>query len=85
VIDRLPQLKITQEEVDAKTECAVCKDVFSLNEDVRGLPCTHSFHPDCIVPWLKQHNSCPVCRHELPTDDQEYERQRQNQNQPTSS
>nr|CCA20603.1 conserved hypothetical protein [Albugo laibachii Nc14] len=80
-IEKLPVLSITQEDINTNSECAVCKDDFNLAEEARRMPCTHTFHPDCILPWLKQHNSCPVCRYELPTDDADYERQRTPSNQ----
>ena len=53
--------------------CSVCKDEFELNQSLTGLPCKHVFHDDCIQPWLNERNSCPTCRHELPTDDPDYE------------
>jgi E3 ubiquitin-protein ligase RNF115/126 len=54
-------------------DCAICKDEFEKGVDYLEMPCTHIFHPDCILPWLDIHNSCPVCRLELKTDDADYE------------
>lgn len=53
--------------------CCVCRDEFELGAQGLMMPCEHIFHPQCITPWLKQHNSCPTCRYELPTDDSDYE------------
>lgn len=34
-------------------ECSVCKDCFSVGDEAIVLPCNHLYHPDCILPWLK--------------------------------
>ncbi|XP_062026856.1 E3 ubiquitin-protein ligase RING1 [Rosa rugosa] len=73
-IEALPVVKISKELLDSdSSQCAVCKDSFELGEEAKQMPCKHLYHSDCILPWLELHNSCPVCRHELPTDDSEYE------------
>eukprot|EP01027_Heterolobosea_sp_BB2_P010356 GEZU01015202.1.p1 GENE.GEZU01015202.1~~GEZU01015202.1.p1 ORF type:complete len:110 (+),score=9.25 GEZU01015202.1:425-754(+) len=53
--------------------CAVCMEEFKVGTAAKKLKCSHLFHAECIVPWLKKDNSCPVCRHELMTDDPDYE------------
>lgn len=74
VIDSLPSVTLTQSDLDKNiTACAVCKDEFSLEEKVKRLPCSHHYHGECIVPWLRIRNTCPVCRFELPSDDPGYE------------
>ena len=62
-------------------ECSIC--LMEINEgiDTILLPCGHMFHDNCVTKWLKIHNTCPLCRFELPTDDVEYERQRNQRNQ----
>lgn len=57
-------------------QCAVCLKEWTAGEESKRLPCKHKFHPTCILPWLEKTNSCPVCRHELPTDDEDYEEYR---------
>ncbi|KAL0404757.1 UNVERIFIED_CONTAM: E3 ubiquitin-protein ligase RZF1 [Sesamum radiatum] len=64
-IDALPTIKISKKHVRADSTCAVCKENFELGSKVRKLPCKHLYHSDCIVPWLEQRSSCPVCRQEL--------------------
>ncbi|KAK1834588.1 hypothetical protein QBC39DRAFT_343470 [Podospora conica] len=44
------------------TRCVVCVDDLTKGEKVTALPCGHFFHGECVVPWLKMHNTCPTCR-----------------------
>ncbi|CAL5214558.1 unnamed protein product [Lathyrus oleraceus] len=46
------------------TECVICLSEFAKGEKLRILPkCNHGFHVRCIDKWLKEHSSCPKCRH----------------------
>ena len=83
-VSRLKKKDI-REFLGSNTECCVCllrigdlseEEVAKLSEtdqEIVEMPCDHTFHSACLLPWLKEHNSCPQCRFELPTDDQDYE------------
>jgi len=55
------------------TDCPVCQEDFNKDEQLNRLECNHLFHKQCLKEWLERHNTCPMCRHELQTDDPEYE------------
>lgn len=77
VVQDLPSVVVTKEDVENNDAlCAVCKDEFCVEEQVKLLPCSHRYHGECIIPWLGIRNTCPVCRYEFPTDDADYERRR---------
>lgn len=63
-IAKLPRKKLDQEMLgsDPKAECTICIDDLSLGDEVLVLPCKHWFHGECVVLWLKEHNTCPICR-----------------------
>ena len=52
-----------EKEKEQETEtCTVCLEDFKPEEEVMLTPCNHMFHEDCIVPWVKSHGQCPICR-----------------------
>ncbi|KAL5019420.1 hypothetical protein ScPMuIL_005142 [Solemya velum] len=73
VVSELPTRLITPTEAVLCKKCAICLANFDEEDEVKSLPCSHNFHTKCILPWLERVNSCPECRHELPTDDPTYE------------
>ena len=78
-VDKLQKCNITDKklkEFGFENSCPVCKDEFVINEECLLMPYEHHFHKDCLIPWLKERNSCPVCRYELPTDDEDFERRK---------
>ncbi|KAL9057096.1 MAG: hypothetical protein Q9162_002530 [Coniocarpon cinnabarinum] len=43
-------------------ECSICQDVVKIGDPITELPCHHWFTPACIEAWLKEHDTCPICR-----------------------
>lgn len=82
-INSLSVKKVTKDMVEKKITCGICLDELKEGEDVLELPCKdkHYFHIkndvcDGIYPWLKDNNTCPLCRHEFPSDEKEIDIQR---------
>lgn len=48
-----------------KTKCTICLEHYQVGDMIRTLPCFHSFHVDCIDPWLRQKATCPICKHRI--------------------
>ena len=82
-IKKLEKCIVTNEQLKnfgVENSCAVCKDEFEIGQELLLMPCKHYFHNDCLLPWLNERNSCPVCRYELPTDDSDYEERKKSNN-----
>lgn len=47
------------------TSCSICLDEFAPRQQLLRLPCNHRFHSDCLMPWIKSHALCPVCRFDI--------------------
>ena len=63
----LEVVRIEERSVDLAGEaCAVCLNEFSIGSEARRMPCSHTYHQDCIVQWLGRSNMCPMCRYRLP-------------------
>lgn len=78
VVKDLPVVVISKEDSEKNNAiCAVCNDEMGVGEMAKKLPCNHRYHGDCILPWLRIRNTCPVCRYELLTDDPDYERRKE--------
>jgi hypothetical protein len=81
-IDKFPTFEFTSEQEETmkanefEMGCTICQSDFERDEVLISLPCQHTFHRDCILPWITSNNSCPNCRFELPLDDKELESER---------
>ncbi|KAL6080113.1 E3 ubiquitin-protein ligase RZF1 [Balamuthia mandrillaris] len=75
-LDGLPSLRVHAHLKEEAVRCPVCFEDFVVGRRVLALPCRHVFDKECVVPWLKQHNTCPVCRYELPVADPQADRER---------
>ncbi len=65
-ISRMPEY-IVKEDCPSRS-CNVCLEFFKKGDMMRTISCMHSFHPNCIDPWLRKRPTCPVCKFEVLTE-----------------
>lgn len=68
----LPIVCITSVE-QREQSCTICCETFESFSVARRTPCNHTFHASCILPWLERKHSCPVCRANFPSLQEESE------------
>ncbi|GAA0162784.1 ubiquitin-protein ligase [Lithospermum erythrorhizon] len=61
--------KVEVREEEGVVECPICLVEFG-EEVVREMPCMHKYHGRCIEKWLGIHGSCPLCRYQMPVQDE---------------
>ncbi|KAK4768095.1 hypothetical protein SAY87_003236 [Trapa incisa] len=61
LIQELPKFRLEAVPTDC-SECPICLEEFHVGNEVRGLPCAHNFHVECIDEWLRLNVKCPRCR-----------------------
>ncbi|XP_058194581.1 E3 ubiquitin-protein ligase SIS3 [Rhododendron vialii] len=61
LIQDLPKFRLKAVPTDC-SECPICLEEFHVGNEVRGLPCAHNFHVECIDEWLRLNVKCPRCR-----------------------
>jgi hypothetical protein len=63
----LPVKKYAEVKTEDGVHCVVCREEFKDQQLIIQLPCKHFFCEDgCTIQWLKQHDTCPVCRARVP-------------------
>lgn len=52
------------------SNCAICLEMIKIGQSKLGnqamrLPCTHFFHQNCLLEWLRRRPVCPLCNKDL--------------------
>ncbi|KAH8742399.1 hypothetical protein F5883DRAFT_442405 [Diaporthe sp. PMI_573] len=58
--------------VGEKVDCSICIEEYHFGDEVTILPCKHWFHGECVIPWLRQRNTCPICRGPVKSEGNKY-------------
>lgn len=60
------EISIQCEELEK--QCIICQELFQCGDIVLKLGCCHIYHETCLMKWLTNSTTCPLCRLQLPTE-----------------
>lgn len=68
-IQRLPLHTLSAADFQPRSDgshvgnCNICLAPYEIGDEVRTVICLHKFHKECIDPWLRTKNICPICKY----------------------
>ncbi|KAK5771086.1 hypothetical protein PVK06_047261 [Gossypium arboreum] len=61
-------LKMVRIEAGDEEDCMICLDELEVGFDAFQMPCSHTFHCDCIKKWLRHGHCCSIRQFKIPTN-----------------
>ena len=59
ILDTLPTIEVN--ETHLNDQCTICMETYTLDQELKLLPCQHIFHTHCIETYLKEFSiQCPL-------------------------
>ena len=58
---QLDTTKLEKLQKSNNNKCLICFEIFCKGNQLLYLPCLHLFHSSCIMRWLLEKNTCPIC------------------------
>lgn len=65
LIDRLTSAWTMDSKTQMTGNCTICLEDFESGQQMRTLPCFHSFHAGCVEEWLEKNRVCPICQFDI--------------------
>jgi len=68
----LKKIDIDEENTKGDECMDVCLEELVKKEadnEIVSMPCSHMFHGECITKWLETSHYCPICRFEMPVEE----------------
>ncbi|CAK8537288.1 unnamed protein product [Lathyrus sativus] len=66
VINAIHMVTVSElHERDELSQCPICMEEFKLGDQACQLACNHRYKFECILRWLNNNTTCPVCRLQL--------------------
>ncbi|KAL4924639.1 uncharacterized protein BDV17DRAFT_274163 [Aspergillus undulatus] len=62
---RLNDEEVTEDTLQQCNECGICVNSYRKGMLISRLPCQHTFHRQCVVQWLCNNDTCPLCRQSI--------------------
>ena len=59
---------IPRSHLDVAEECSICKSGYQAGDLAFVSPCSHVYHRDCILEWVNEKATCPMCRKDFSKD-----------------
>ena len=65
-LNNLPKVTVDENtNLSTVGDCGITLDPFNVGDEVITLSCGHCYKAEALKGWLRNHNTCPICREQV--------------------